>query len=130
MDLKDKVVMISGATGGMAQEIIKILAKEESKIAIFARREEKLKDISKNITSCVYQTCDVSRFDDVKKAVDFTKEKYGRIDIAILTAGILVPFPIQTFNSKQIRESMELNFLGNVYFLPRFFSSRFPKKNM
>ena len=117
MDLKDKVVMISGATGGMAQDIIKILNKEESKIAIFARREEKLKEISKNITNCVYQKCDVSSFEDVKKAVDFTKEKFGRIDIAILTAGILVPFPIQTFNSKKIRESMEINFMGNVYFL-------------
>ena len=117
MDFKDKVVLVSGATGGMAQEIIKVLSKENCKQAIFARREEKLKEISKNITDCIYQKCDVSNPDDVKKAVEFTKKKFGRIDIAILTAGILVPIPIQTFNSKLIRDSMEINFMGNVYFI-------------
>ena len=49
MDFKDKVVLVSGATGGMAQEIIKVLSKENCKQAIFARREEKLKEISKNM---------------------------------------------------------------------------------
>jgi NADP-dependent 3-hydroxy acid dehydrogenase YdfG len=117
MDFKNKVVLISGATGGMAQEIIKIISKEDCKLAILARREEKLKEISKNITDCIYQKCDISNPADVKKAVEFTKKKFGRIDVAILTAGILVPFPIQTFNSKQIRDSMEINFMGNVYFI-------------
>ena len=117
MDFKDKVVLVSGATGGMAQEIIKILSKENCKIAIFARREEKLKEISKNITDCIYQKCDVSNPGDVKKAVEFIKKKFGRLDIAILTAGILVPIPIQIFNSKLIRDSMEINFMGNVYFI-------------
>jgi short-subunit dehydrogenase len=121
MNFKDKVVILSGATGGMAQEIIKILSKEKCKLAIFARREEKLKQISENLAKDkierIYQKCDVSNPDDVKKAVDATKKKFGRIDVAILTAGILVPFPIQTFNSKQIRESMEINFMGNVYFI-------------
>ena len=117
MDFKDKVIIISGATGGMAQEIINIISKEKCKLAIFARREEKLKEISENISDCIYQKCDVSNPDDVKKAVDFTKKKFGRIDVAILTAGILVPFPIQTFNSEQIRDSLEINFMGNVYFI-------------
>jgi len=117
MDFKDKVVLISGATGGMAQEIIKILSKEDCKLAIFARREEKLKEISKNLSNCIYQKCDVTKPEDVKKAVGATLKKYGRIDLALLTAGVLVPFPIQTFNSKQIRDSLEINFMGNVYFI-------------
>jgi short-subunit dehydrogenase len=105
----------------MAQEIIKIISKERCKLAIFARREEKLKQISENLAKdkieCIYQKCDVSNPDDVKKAVDITLKKYGRIDVAILTAGILVPIPIQTFNSKLIRNSLEINFMGNVYFI-------------
>jgi short-subunit dehydrogenase len=121
MNFKDKVVLVSGATGGMAQEIIKIIAKEKGKLAIFARREDKLKEISKKLAKnkleCIYQKCDVSKPEDVKKAVELTKKKFGRIDVAILTAGILVPIPIQTFNSKLIRESMEINFMGNVYFI-------------
>lgn len=121
MDFKDKVILISGATGGMGEEIAKLLSKEGCKLALFARREEKLKEISQEISSdkteCIYQKCDVKIREDVKKAVEFTYNKFGRIDVAILTAGILVPNPIQTFDSSIIKNSMEINFLGYVYFI-------------
>ncbi len=121
MRFEEKVVLISGATGGMGEEIVKQLAKQKCKLALFARRENKLKEIKEKIKNndveCIYKKCDVSNKDDVKKAVEFTKEKFGRIDIAILTAGILVPNPIETFDSKIIKNSMEINFLGYVYFI-------------
>ena len=121
MNFKDKVVLISGATGGMGEEIVKQLSNEGCKLALFARRENKLKKISDKIlnekTQCIYKKCDVKNYNDVKDAVDFTIKKYGKIDIAILTAGILVPIPIETFDSKIIKESMEVNFLGYVYFI-------------
>lgn len=121
MDFKDKVVLISGATGGMGEEIVKQLSNEGCKLALFARRGNKLKKISDKFlnekTQCIYKKCDVKNYNDVKDAVDFTIKKYGKIDIAILTAGILVPIPIETFDSKIIKESMEVNFLGYVYFI-------------
>jgi len=120
MDFKDKVVLISGATGGMGKYIVKLIAKEGCKLAIFARNEEKLKKLCKEIsstnTTCIFKKCDVKKKNDVKEAVEFTKEKYGRIDVAILTAGILEPNPLQTFDSSIIIKSMEINFFGNLYF--------------
>ena len=121
MDFKNKVVLISGATGGMGEEIVRLLSKEGCKLALFARREEKLKElsdqISSDITECIYKKCDVKNIKDVKEAVDFTHKKFGRIDVAILTAGILVPIPIEIFNSDLIIDSMETNFFGYVYFI-------------
>jgi NADP-dependent 3-hydroxy acid dehydrogenase YdfG len=121
MDFKDKVVLISGATGGMGEEIVKQLSNKGCKLALFARRENKLKKISDKFlnekTQCIYKKCDVTNYNDVKDAVDFTVKKFGKIDVAILTAGILVPIPIETFDSKIIKESMEVNFLGYVYFI-------------
>lgn len=121
MDLNGKTVLISGATGGMGEEITKLLSKEKCKLALFARREEKLKEITQNIskdkTECIYKKCDVKNIEDVKQAVKFTYEKYGKIDVAILTAGILIPNPIETFDSSIIKNSIEINFLGNVYFI-------------
>lgn len=120
MNLKDKVILLSGATGGMAEEVARIIAKEGCKLALFARREEKLKKICKEISSekteCIYKKCDVSNKNDVKEAVDFTIKKFSKIDIAILAAGILVPNPIQTLESDIIINSMKINFFGNVYF--------------
>jgi NADP-dependent 3-hydroxy acid dehydrogenase YdfG len=121
MDFKGKVVLISGATGGMGKAIAAQLSKEGCKLAIFARREEKLKElyneISSDNTACIYQKCDVKDIQDVKKAVAFAKKKFGSIDVAILTAGILTPNPIETLDSSIIRTSMEINFLGDVYFI-------------
>ena len=121
MDFKNKVVMLVGATGGMGTEVAKLLSKEECKLAIFARREEKLKELSSKLnnekTECIYKKCDVTNINDIKEAVEFTKNKFGRIDAAILTSGILVPIPIEHFSSKLIRDSMEINFFGYVYFI-------------
>jgi NADP-dependent 3-hydroxy acid dehydrogenase YdfG len=121
MNFDEKIILISGATGGIGEEIAKILSKEHCKLALFARREDNLKELASklksNNTECIYKKCDVKNKEDVKKAVDFTRDTYGRIDIAILTAGILVPNPIQIFDSTVIRDTMEINFFGNVYFI-------------
>ena len=121
MKFAGKTVLITGATGGMAVEIVKILSKQGCKLALFARREKVLEKMCKDAKSkggeCIYKKCDVTKTEDVKKAVKYTKEKFGRIDFAILTAGILVPNPIQTFDSKIIKDSVDINFMGTVYFI-------------
>lgn len=121
MNLEKKVVLVSGATGGMGKELVKLLAQEECKLALFARREEKLKHLKDTLESknnqITYQSCDVQHKEQVKAAVDHTISTYGKIDLAILTSGILVPNPIQTFDSSIIKQSMEVNFMGVVYFL-------------
>ena len=121
MDFKKKVILISGATGGIGEEIVKLLSKEECFLALFARREEKLIKISKSLnenkTKCIYKKCDVKNKEDIKDAVTFTYKKYGRIDIAILNAGILIPNPVQCFDSSIIKETIDVNFMNNIYFL-------------
>ncbi len=120
MNLKEKTVLISGATGGMGEALAKQCAREGCNIALFARREEQLKALCSKLakqTSCVHKKCDVTNPRDVKSAVSFTQKKFGRIDIALLSAGILIPNPIETLTSSIITKSMEINFFGNVYFI-------------
>jgi len=121
MNLDKKVVLISGASSGMGKEIAKILAKENCKLALFSRRKTKLKEICENLKEknieCIYDKCDVKNKEDIKKAVEFTYDKFGQIDIAILAAGILIPNPLQSYDSDIIKNSIDINFLGNVYFI-------------
>ena len=120
INFANKVILIAGATGGIGEEIAKLFSKNGSKLALFARREDRLKKlcdkINNNESGCIYKTCNIANRLDVEGAVEFAFKKYGKIDIAILTAGILVPNPIETFDSSIIRESMEINFFGNLYF--------------
>jgi len=121
MKITNKVIIVTGASGGMGQEIGKQLSKKGCKLALFARREEKLKELCKefksDITDCIYKKCDVSNEKDVKEAIKFTIEKYGRIDIVFLNAGVLIPNPIENFDGSIIIKTMKINFFGTVYFL-------------
>jgi NADP-dependent 3-hydroxy acid dehydrogenase YdfG len=125
MDFNGKVVLISGATGGMGEQLARQLSKEGAKLALFSRREEKLKKISdelkKNKTECIYKKCDVKKISNIKEAVEYTVKGFGCIDVALLNAGVLVPNPIQTFDSNIIKDSMDINFMGNVYFIEHLF---------
>lgn len=123
VDFKDKVVLITGASAGMGKEIARKISKEGCKIALFARSEDKLEkicnEINKGNSTCIFKKCDVSNKQDVSEAVNFTREKFGRIDIAFLNAGILVPNPIETFDSGIIIKTVKVNFFGMVYFIEK-----------
>ena len=118
--------MISGATGGIGEEVAKQLSNEDCSIALLARREGKLKKISEDINKkkakCIYKKCDVQNKKDINEAVKFMNDKFGKIDLAILNAGVLIANPIETMDSSIIVKTMEINFFGNVY----FFESLFP----
>lgn len=121
MNLEGKVVLVSGATGGMGEEIVKELVNKNCKLALFARRENKLKELKDSLETekspIIYKKCDVQHKEHIKEAIQLTVETYGKIDLAILTAGVLIPNPIQTFDSSIIKKSMDINFMGIVYFL-------------
>jgi NADP-dependent 3-hydroxy acid dehydrogenase YdfG len=121
MELHKKIVLLVGATGGIGESIALKLADEGCKLSLLGRREDKLKElcnkIIKNNKECIYRKCNISNIKEVKNSIEVTYKSFGRIDIALLTAGILAPNPIETFNSKIVINSIKINFLGNVYFI-------------
>lgn len=88
-----KVVLITGASKGIGQEIAKTLAKNNYKvIANYNKSEESAKKLyeelkSENIDIDIFQA-DVSNRKNVKDLVNFTLEKYKKIDVLINNAGI------------------------------------------
>jgi NADP-dependent 3-hydroxy acid dehydrogenase YdfG len=125
MDFKGKVVLISGASGGMGEAITRKLAQEGCNLSLLARREEKLKklteEIKKNKIKCIFKKCDVTDKKDVENAVKYTFKEFKRIDIAFLNAGVLKPNPIETMDSSIIINTMKTNFFGDIYFLESLF---------
>lgn len=125
MDTKNCNVILVGATGGMAKELAKLLVIENCKLALFSRREDELKKIAADLTNnpkqVIYQKCDVTNRDDIISAVELTKRSFGQIDLAILSAGVLIPNPIQTFDANIIKRSIDINFMGIVYAIEQLF---------
>ena len=121
MDFDNKVILISGSTGGIGGEIVNQLSQTNCKFSIFGRREDKLIEICKKLENkgkeCIYHKCEVTSKKEVEQGVKSTYEHYGKIDIAILTAGIIEPNPIENFNSEIIIKTVNVNFFGNLYFI-------------
>ena len=90
MNFKDKVVVITGGTSGIGkQTAIEFSRKGAHVVAFTVDKEEVCKQAIKEIgNDASYIHCDVSKEEDVKKAIEEVVLKYGRLDCAFNNAGI------------------------------------------
>lgn len=90
MRLKDKVIILTGASSGIGRETALKFSSEGGKVVAVARRMGKLEELQKEATGEIFPIeGDVSKDEDIKKVVDETIKKYGKIDILVNNAGIL-----------------------------------------
>ncbi len=120
MNLKDKVVLITGASSGIGFELAKLLGKEGCKVIPVARRGPNLikleSEIKRTNPDVLAMKCDVSSRQSVKTVVRTTKEIFGKIDIVILNAGVSYKTDTDQFDSMFAEETFDTNVLGMIYF--------------
>ncbi len=89
--LKSKTVLVTGAGRGIGKAIACRLASEGANVALLARSETELlevsKEIKKNHGSSIHTVADVTREDQIRDAVETVRKQYGGIDILINGAG-------------------------------------------
>jgi NADP-dependent 3-hydroxy acid dehydrogenase YdfG len=99
-NITGKVIVITGASSGMGEATARDLAAKGAKIALGARRAERLDAIVRDITEAGGQaiavTTDVTKLDDVRKLVDTAKETYGRVDVIFNNAGLMPLSPLES----------------------------------
>ena len=84
-----KVAIVTGASRGIGREIAKELSKQGIKvIANYNKSEEQAKALQTENPEIEIFKADVSNREEVKKLVEYTMNKYGKIDILINNAGI------------------------------------------
>lgn len=119
MQLKDKVVIITGASQGLGKTLAYKAAKEGAKVALIARTEKLLKKakqtIEKDKGEAEYFICDIRKLDNIKGAVKKITERFGNIDILINNAGVWTDDEIEKNNPEQARLVLETNVLGNIW---------------
>ena len=91
MNVKDKVVVITGASSGIGRAAALAFAKKNAKVVLAARRLERLNALKEQIKShdgeCMVIKADVTKENDVMNLFAETERKFVQIDILINNAG-------------------------------------------
>ncbi len=115
-DLTGKVAIITGASSGIGVQLAKTFADQGASVAILARRYEKLEGLSKEIEAMGGKVlpvkCDVTKEEDVIKAVNAIMDKFGKIDILINNAGVASIGSVENIEEAEWDRVMDANVKG------------------
>ncbi|MCE2732515.1 MAG: SDR family oxidoreductase [Chryseotalea sp.] len=117
--MKNKVVLITGATSGIGKALAFEFGRMGCRVAITARREKELNEVKEDLVkagiACVAIAGDVSREEDAKRMVNETVSYFGVLDILINNAGISMRALFQDIELSVFKKVMDINFYGTVY---------------
>ena len=118
MNLKNKLVVLTGASSGIGYSLAKLLANEGCNLALLARRKNIL-DVLVNSLEFPHQKiitykCDVADYEEVKSVFSDIKKQLGKIDIVILNSGVSGRTEIKNFSAEAGREIINTNLFGII----------------
>lgn len=113
MDLKKKVVIVTGASSGVGREICALLAKEKARVVCVSRSFPKVVEKIKNYGGeAVFVKADVAKEKQMENVFLTAKRKFGKIDAVINNAGILISKPIDKTSLDEFDKVFEVNVRG------------------
>lgn len=115
MELKNKIVIITGGSQGFGKALAEHFVSESSKVVI-SSHDENILALSAKELSCDYFVADVTLVNDIQKLGQYVFDKYGAIDIWINNAGIqIAPEKVENIDSEKIHNLFNINFFGYFY---------------
>ncbi len=118
-ELKEKVVIVTGARRGMGRSHALVLAKAGAKVVVSDISEEDcqkvVEEIKKEKGEAMRVKCDVTKKEEVDNLVKKTIERFGRVDILVNNAGICQFKPFLELTEEEWSRTIDINLKG--YFL-------------
>jgi NAD(P)-dependent dehydrogenase (short-subunit alcohol dehydrogenase family) len=114
--LKDKVVVVSGASTGIGRAAAQRFAAEGATVILLARRKDRLDEAAQEIgPSAVPIPTDVGSSGSVRSAFSQIASRFGRIDVLVNSAGVTRIRLIEEASDEDIAVSLNTNLLGPIY---------------
>jgi NADP-dependent 3-hydroxy acid dehydrogenase YdfG len=117
--IKDKVVVITGASSGIGEATAIMLAERGAKVVLGARGLDRLEALARRIAGAGgevgYAQTDVRRREDLTSLVDLACDRYGQLDVLISNAGVMPVSPLDDLRVEDWENMIDINIKGVLY---------------
>jgi 3-oxoacyl-[acyl-carrier protein] reductase len=117
--LKDKVVVITGAAGGIGRKLAALLAGRGARLVLTDIRKDKLEELEKAIKTEGIDVRivehDVSRPESWNALMNRVLQAFGKVDVLINNAGVVQPAAAWDISQEKIEQQLNVNLLGTIY---------------
>lgn len=118
-NITGKVIVITGASSGMGEATARGLATKGAKVALGARRLDRLEALVKEIREAggeaIAVATDVTKLEDVQALVGAAQEAFGRIDVIFNNAGLMPLSPLESLKIDEWNQMIDVNVKGTLY---------------
>ncbi|URL61218.1 SDR family oxidoreductase [uncultured bacterium] len=114
-----KIALITGGSQGIGKSIAKTLSEDGFAISIVARDKEKIKRsvdyINNHNSDAAGFVADVTKPEDVNRAVENTVERFGGLSVFVNNAGVSYIKPLLRISPKEMKKVLDVNVMGTFY---------------
>ncbi|ARU94393.1 SDR family oxidoreductase [Tatumella citrea] len=118
-NIKDKVVVITGASSGMGEAAARHLAEKGAKVVMAARRTDRIAALASELQqqdkNVIAVATDVTKADDVNHLIQTTINKFGRVDVLINNAGVMPLSRLEQGNIDEWNQMIDVNLRGVLH---------------
>lgn len=116
MDIKNKVILVTGSSSGIGRETAIQLAEKGANVIVtyFSNKAEGEKTLFQcnKLSNSLLVSLDVRKKDSIKKALDEIIKKFGKLDVLVNNSGYFVYKNFEDQSIDEIMEQVEVNLIG------------------
>lgn len=113
--MADRVIVITGASAGIGAALARQLGEQGEQLVLVARRQQELNDVAGASGRAFPVVADVSRREDVRRAVQAALDHYGRIDVWINNAGQAMSRMPSRLTDQDVDDMVRINVKSVLY---------------
>ncbi|POX50545.1 short-chain dehydrogenase [Streptomyces sp. Ru71] len=115
-NLSGRTAVVTGAASGIGQAVAALLAAQGARVALLARRGDRLEAVVEKIRAdggeALAVVADVTDEESVARAAEAVRTAYGRVDLVVNNAGVMLPRPVEEGRIDEWQRMLDTNVTG------------------